>query len=124
MFSACRLDVGLRDSGIAALTSLLLGWSTGAALAVVGTPPTVTCDAVQCQTCIECENDKGACRCLKCGVAPQCLGSDPGLPSDFTEMLKAHNNYRAQHGTPALSWSPQLAKQVTGLGQCLRAGAK
>jgi uncharacterized protein YkwD len=94
----------------AAAVAVLL-FASHSAHAVIGTPPTVTCDAAQCQTCIECENNNGACRCLKCGIDPQCLGSDPGLSSDFTEMLKTHNNYRAQHGTPALSWSQQLAKQ-------------
>ena len=47
---------------------------------------------------------------MKCGVDPQCLGSDPGQSSDMTTMLQAHNAYRALHGTPALTWSSSLAK--------------
>ncbi|TFG89071.1 MAG: hypothetical protein E4H18_00935 [Hyphomicrobiales bacterium] len=87
------------------LGSLLLAASSGAAMAVKASAPTVTCTG-QCEACIEMEQGN---RCVKCGLAPECI-SDPGLSSDFTAMLTATNAYRARHCAPALSWSPQLAK--------------
>jgi uncharacterized protein YkwD len=95
---ACAITAGA--------AALLLMFSPGTALAVKASPPTVTC-AGNCETCLE--REQGG-RCVKCGIDPACLGGDPGLSPDFSEMLKAHNHYRAEHGTPALSWSPQLAK--------------
>src|SRR5262245_29902680 len=106
----CYPKLAFLSAATGALAGLfLMAWS-GAALAVKGSAATVTCSG-HCETCLECEGmPEGGCRCVKCGVDPQCLGGDPGLSSDFTEMLKAHNGYRGRHGTPALSWSDDLAK--------------
>lgn len=89
--------------------ALVLAGSSGSALAVKASPPDATCTA-PCETCIEMEHSSGGDRCVKCGPDPKCLGGDPGLAGDFTELLKAHNRYRARHGTPDLKWSPELAE--------------
>lgn len=78
-------------------------------LAVKASPPTVTCTG-PCQACLEIEGGAaGGDRCVKCGVDPACIGGDPGLRSELTEMLNVHNERRAQHGVPALIWSAALA---------------
>ena len=92
-----------------ALAALLLIGSSGAALAVKAGPDTVQCNG-KCEACAEFEvAGDGTKRCVKCGVAPQCLGgNDPGLSSDFTEMVDLHNKYRGgQCGS--LTWSQELA---------------
>lgn len=92
------------------LVLMLLAAAPRPALAVMASPPTVQCTG-HCEACLESEVVPGqGPRCVKCGVDPKCLGSDPGQASDQTTMLKAHNNYRAAHGTPALTWSADLAK--------------
>jgi len=91
-----------------AFASLLLVTSHGAAVAVIGTPPTVVCTGT-CQSCLESEVTPNGPRCVKCGVDPKC-SADPGLASENTELLKATNAYRASHGTPALTWSGDLAQ--------------
>lgn len=83
------------------LAAALFTGSSTPALAVKASPPTAVCTG-KCEACIECENDNGKCRCVKCGVDPACLG-DGGLSWEFTEMLKAHNGFRARHGVPPLS---------------------
>ena len=92
-----------------AFASLLLVTSHGTAVAVIASPPTAVCTG-KCEACLESEQTPTGPRCLKCGVDPKCLGSDPGQASDQTTMLKAQNAYRAKHGTPALTWSADLAK--------------
>jgi hypothetical protein len=102
------LQVVLRRAIVGALALLPFASIPSSALAVVGTPPTVTCTGT-CNACLEYEVAPGGVqRCLKCGVAPECSG-DPGLADENTLILKAHNAYRAQHGTPALTWSKDLA---------------
>ena len=91
-----------------AFASLLLVTSHGAAVAVIGTPPTVVCTGT-CESCLESEVTPNGPRCVKCGVDPKC-SADPGLASENTELLKAHNAYRASHATPALTWSGDLAR--------------
>ena len=89
----------------AALTAAMLSGSGGKAFAVVGTPETAQCTG-KCETCIEYEVAKdGTQRCLKCGIAPNCLGNpgDPGLTSDFTDIVKEHNCANP------LTWSPTAA---------------
>jgi len=90
------------------LAALMLIRSSGAAFAVKASPPTVTCNA-QCETCLEMEHTQAGDRCVKCGIDPKCLGGDPGLSSDFTAIVAAHNGYRSMHCAPALTWSTQLA---------------
>ena len=93
------------------LAALMLAASGGAALAVKAGPDTVQCNG-NCQACIESEvAGDGTKRCVKCGIAPSCLGNpaDPGLTSDFTEIVQKHNAYRATHCAPALTWSQQVA---------------
>lgn len=98
-----------RFGAIVALLSPLLIAPPDFALAVSATPPAVTCTG-HCETCLEYSGASNTCQ--KCGVDPACLGNpgDPGLSSDFTQMLNAHNSRRALHRVPALSWSPELAK--------------
>jgi len=85
-------------------------WSSDPALAVKASPPTVTCTG-NCQSCLEAEVGADGERCVKCGVDPKCIGNpgDPGLSSDFTAMVQAHNNYRQEQCAGALNWSPELA---------------
>jgi cysteine-rich secretory family protein/PAN domain-containing protein len=37
-------------------------------------------------------------------------GGGGGVPADWNEMLKAHNDFRKQHCSPALQWDATLAK--------------
>jgi uncharacterized protein YkwD len=94
-----------------AIAALVFIASSDPSFAVVGTPPTVTCNG-QCEACLEAEvAPNGSKRCLKCGIDAACMqGGDPGLSSDFTEMLNDHNAYRAQQCAGKLSWSGQLAQ--------------
>jgi hypothetical protein len=63
----------------AAAILLLLVRSPDAALATVGTPPTVTCDAAQCETCLEYSGPDN--RCLKCTHIEGCsINKGGGLP--------------------------------------------
>jgi hypothetical protein len=102
------LQVVLRRAILGALAAASSAIVPGAALAVVGTPPTAVCTG-PCNACLESEvAPNGEKRCVKCGVDPNC-SADPGLASENTEILKAHNGYRATHGTPALTWSKDLA---------------
>ena len=105
-----------------ALAALLLIGSSGAALAVKAGPDTVQCNG-KCEACAEFEvAGDGTKRCVKCGVAPQCLGgNDPGLSSDFTEMVDRHNKYRGgQCGS--LTWSQELATAAQAwASQCTKA---
>jgi uncharacterized protein YkwD len=113
----CGVTCGLPDKKEAPMRAVFLALvvlafmgSSDSAFAVIGTPPTVTCTG-QCEACLESEMVPGqGPRCLKCGVDPKCIPGDPGQASDQTTMLKAHNNYRAAHKTPALSWSADLSK--------------
>jgi uncharacterized protein YkwD len=107
MSTARRLNVAPLWSVIFVLVLFWLVGSTDTALAVKAGPGPVSCTG-HCETCIEFSGPDNVCQ--KCGIDPKCLGGDPGLSSDFTEMLNAHNGYRARHGTPPLSWSPELAK--------------
>ncbi len=103
------LQVILRRAVVLALATAFSAALPNVAFAVIGTPPTAQCTG-PCNACIESEVlPDGSHRCVKCGVDPKCSG-DPGLAEENTEMLKAHNAYRAKHGTPALTWSGDLAK--------------
>jgi hypothetical protein len=79
------------------VAATVLATATGNSYAVVASPPTVTCTG-QCETCLEMEGGPGGGRCVKCGIAPNCLGNpaEAGLSSDFTTILNAHNGYRGQ----------------------------
>jgi len=81
------------------------------ALAVKASPPTAVCNG-QCESCLEAEVDpNGNQRCVKCGIDAACMqGGDPGLSSDFTEMLSDHNGFRAQQCAGPLAWSGSLAQ--------------
>jgi uncharacterized protein YkwD len=105
-----RIGIALRWLLPGALAGLMLIGPAGSALAVKASPPTVSCTG-QCEACIEMEHTDSGDRCVKCGVAPNCLGNpgDAGLSSDFTTIVNAHNAYRSQHCAPALTWSAQLA---------------
>jgi uncharacterized protein YkwD len=88
----------------------LVAWA-GPVLAVIGTPETQVCDK-PCEACIESEMmPGGGSRCVKCGIDPKCLGNpgDPGLTSDFTDMVKSHNQYRGTQCAGSLSWSQSIA---------------
>lgn len=50
-----------------------------------------------------------ACACLCCAVPP-CL-------SVLRGVLDQHNQYRARHGVPALSWSTSIASQAQSYSQ-------
>lgn len=90
------------------LALIFLAAMPDVALAVRADAPTVTCTG-PCNACLEMEGGNPP-RCVKCGVDPKCIPGDPGQASDQTRMLKAHNNYRAAHTTPPLSWSADLSK--------------
>ncbi len=103
------LQVVLRRAVLLALATVFSAALPSLAFAVVGTPPTAQCTG-PCNACIEAEVlPGGGERCVKCGVDPKC-SADPGLAEENTELLKAHNAYRAKHGTPALTWSGDLAR--------------
>ena len=111
MKSACGVHSLSRLLATAALVAAMLSGSGGKAFAVVGTPETAQCTG-KCETCIEYEVAKdGTQRCLKCGIAPNCLGNpgDPGLTSDFTDIVKEHNNGRKDNCANPLTWSPTAA---------------
>ncbi len=64
---------------IAAASALLLIETPETTLATVATPPTVTCDAAQCETCLEYSGPDN--RCLKCGPIEGCsINKGGGLP--------------------------------------------
>jgi hypothetical protein len=71
MTAARRPRVPFLSSAIVALAALLLIASLDAVLAVVGEPPTVTCSAAECQTCLEYSGPDN--RCLKCTRIEGCL---------------------------------------------------
>ena len=97
----------LRGAAIG-LALLIVGSHT--AFAVQASPPTVTCTG-HCQSCLEAEVGAQGERCVKCGIDPKCIANpgDPGLSSDFTAVVKAHNNYRNGQCADPLTWSSDLA---------------
>jgi uncharacterized protein YkwD len=93
-----------------AFAALMWLGSSGPALAVIGTPPTVQCTG-KCEACEEAEvQPDGSHRCVKCGVDPNCVSGDAGLSSDFTTILNMHNQFRKQQCAGPLTWSSDLAK--------------
>lgn len=111
MCMACRLSIAILPATIGVVVALLVLGSPRAALAVKADAPTVTCTE-KCQKCLEVEvSPGGGERCVKCGIDPQCLGdtSDPGLTSDFTDIVKRHNEHRKEQCAGPLTWSPQIA---------------
>ena len=79
--------------GCGAVLNLLLAMPLGPAWAVLGEPPTVTCDVEQCETCLEYSGpDK---RCLKCTRIEGCLidkGGGPRSESPIAREAEAKND--------------------------------
>ena len=119
------------SAAIGALAALLLVQFPGAALAVKGETPTLTCTG-PCEFCLEMEGPSG--RCVKCGLKAHCAVAPTAIctgPCEFclemegpagrctkcgltpgcsdNEFLNAHNAHRDRHCTPKLKWSAQLA---------------
>ncbi len=63
---------------LGAVTGLLRVGSSHTALATVNKPPTVTCPAEECLTCLEYSGADN--RCLKCGPIMNCGINKTGLP--------------------------------------------
>ena len=93
-----RHGYAFSSAAIGVLGAVVLLDSSGAALAVKASPPTVPC-AGRCQICAEMESTPTGGRCVKCGIDPSC-SPNAGLSPEASEFLDAHNAYRSKHCAP------------------------
>jgi hypothetical protein len=108
----CGLGLAILCAAIAGVVDQSPLGSFGIALATYNSPRTAICLRRYCRQCLEYSGADN--RCLKCGPIPGCRiargGSAP--PAEWADMLNAHNERRARHCVPALTWNADLAARA------------